>query len=57
MRVCISILTTFFLALTFALLTRYIGEVISDFEADQREDDSYLFDLDDSKVNVLVLTL
>lgn len=25
---------------------RYIGEIITDFEADQREDDSYLFDLD-----------
>lgn len=24
----------------------YIGEIITDFEADQREDDSYLFDLD-----------
>lgn len=24
----------------------YIGEIINDFEADQREDDSYLFDLD-----------
>lgn len=28
------------------LLYRYIGEIITDFEADQREDDSYLFDLD-----------
>lgn len=25
---------------------RYIGEIISDTEADTREDDSYLFDLD-----------
>ena len=25
---------------------RYIGELISDSEADRREDDSYLFDLD-----------
>lgn len=25
---------------------RYIGEIISDCEADTREDDSYLFDLD-----------
>ena len=25
---------------------RYIGELISDSEADGREDDSYLFDLD-----------
>ena len=30
----------------------YIGEIISDSEADKREDDSYLFDLD-NKVNVL----
>ena len=29
---------------------RYIGEHISDHEADRREDDSYLFDLD-NKVN------
>lgn len=26
--------------------TRYAGELISDAEADKREDDSYLFDLD-----------
>ena len=25
---------------------RYVGELISDLEADRREDDSYLFDLD-----------
>lgn len=25
---------------------RYVGELISDAEADVREDDSYLFDLD-----------
>ena len=25
---------------------RYIGELITDAEADSREDDSYLFDLD-----------
>lgn len=24
----------------------YVGEILSDMEADQREDDSYLFDLD-----------
>lgn len=29
----------------------YIGEIISDSEADKREDDSYLFDLD-NKVNL-----
>lgn len=29
-----------------AYVCEYIGEIISDFEADQREDDSYLFDLD-----------
>ena len=29
---------------------RYIGEIITDFEADQREDDSYLFDLDNKVV-------
>ena len=28
------------------VLIRYVGEIITDFEADQREDDSYLFDLD-----------
>lgn len=27
-------------------LCRYVGELISDAEADVREDDSYLFDLD-----------
>jgi hypothetical protein len=26
--------------------SRYVGELISDAEADSREDDSYLFDLD-----------
>lgn len=36
----------------------YVGEIISDLEADQREDDSYLFDLDNrvciyTKVNIL----
>jgi len=30
---------------------RYVGELISDAEADVREDDSYLFDLD-NKVNL-----
>ena len=30
---------------------RYIGEHISDSEADRREDDSYLFDLD-NKVRI-----
>lgn len=30
----------------FVCFCRYIGEIITDFEADQREDDSYLFDLD-----------
>lgn len=33
-------------------LCRYIGEIITDFEADQREDDSYLFDLD-NKVKII----
>lgn len=32
------------------LLDRYIGEHISDAEADSREDDSYLFDLDNKVV-------
>lgn len=32
---------------------RYVGELISDAEADVREDDSYLFDLD-NKVRVIV---
>lgn len=32
-------------------LHRYVGELISDAEADVREDDSYLFDLD-NKVNL-----
>jgi euchromatic histone-lysine N-methyltransferase len=30
---------------------RYIGEIISDCEADHREDDSYLFDLDNRVSN------
>lgn len=29
-----------------AFVCEYIGEIINDFEADQRDDDSYLFDLD-----------
>ncbi|GLV41275.1 G9a [Carabus blaptoides fortunei] len=29
-----------------AYVCEYVGEIISDLEADQREDDSYLFDLD-----------
>jgi len=28
------------------IIFRYFGELISDAEADRREDDSYLFDLD-----------
>ena len=32
---------------------RYVGELISDSEADRREDDSYLFDLD-NKVSQFV---
>lgn len=40
--------------LTFLFLHRYVGELISDAEADVREDDSYLFDLD-NKVNLLKL--
>lgn len=31
---------------SFLSVCRYIGELISDSEADGREDDSYLFDLD-----------
>jgi len=31
---------------------RYIGEIISDCEADHREDDSYLFDLDNRVSNL-----
>lgn len=34
----------------------YVGEIISDSEADHREDDSYLFDLD-NRVSYVVLTL
>lgn len=34
--------------------SRYIGEIISDYEADTREDDSYLFDLD-NRVSILPL--
>lgn len=34
----------------------YLGELITDLEADQREDDSYLFDLD-SKVNHLSMVI
>ncbi|XP_066293531.1 histone-lysine N-methyltransferase EHMT2-like isoform X3 [Branchiostoma lanceolatum] len=33
----------------------YIGEIISDAEADQREDDSYLFDLDNKEGEVYCL--
>lgn len=36
--------------------TRYIGELISDSEADSREDDSYLFDLD-NRVSTLILLI
>ena len=32
------------------MLRRYVGEIITDFEADQREDDSYLFDLDNKVI-------
>lgn len=32
---------------------RYVGELISDAEADVREDDSYLFDLD-NKVSITI---
>ena len=31
-------------------LSRYAGELISDAEADKREDDSYLFDLDNEVI-------
>ncbi|CAF91451.1 unnamed protein product, partial [Tetraodon nigroviridis] len=34
-------------------LCRYVGELISDAEADVREDDSYLFDLD-NKVSITI---
>lgn len=34
----------------------YVGEIISDSEADHREDDSYLFDLD-NRVSYIVFTL
>jgi euchromatic histone-lysine N-methyltransferase len=37
-------------------ICEYIGELISDSEADRREDDSYLFDLD-NKVNEIVLSV
>lgn len=40
--VCVYLLTTTFLCCP----RRYVGELISDAEADVREDDSYLFDLD-----------
>lgn len=29
-----------------AYVCEYVGEILSDLDADQREDDSYLFDLD-----------
>lgn len=40
----------------------YVGEVISDQEADRREDDSYLFDLDNRvcmvvKVNIVFVII
>lgn len=34
------------LFLPFPCVRRYVGELISDSEADVREEDSYLFDLD-----------
>lgn len=34
------------LFLPFLFVCRYVGELISDSEADVREEDSYLFDLD-----------
>ena len=34
---------------------RYIGEHISDHEADRREDDSYLFDLDNKVITLLCI--
>lgn len=34
------------LFLPFLFVRRYVGELISDSEADVREEDSYLFDLD-----------
>lgn len=34
----------------------YVGEIISDSEADHREDDSYLFDLD-NRVSYIIFTL
>ena len=37
----------------YKFIFRYIGEHISDAEADSREDDSYLFDLD-NKVRIYV---
>lgn len=45
-----------------AYVCEYVGEIISDLEADQREDDSYLFDLDNrvciySKVNIFYFPL
>lgn len=33
----------------------YVGEVLTDVMADQREDDSYLFDLDNRVSDVLIL--
>jgi PREDICTED: G9a-like len=34
----------------------YIGDIITDFEADRREDDSYLFDLDNRvRVDIVII--
>lgn len=45
-----------------AYVCEYIGEILSDSEADHREDDSYLFDLDNrvcmiKKVNIFFLII
>lgn len=34
----------------------YVGEIITDLEADQRQDDSYLFDLDNRvSINTIII--
>ena len=39
-------------------VVEYVGEIITDLEADQREDDSYLFDLDNRvRKNTLRLSI
>lgn len=39
-----------------SFVCEYIGEIITDLEADQRDDDSYLFDLDNRVKDFVIFT-